>query len=272
MKFAYSTNAFQRYSLLDTISMVANLGFDGIEIMADRPHLYPPDWGTGELTELKMRLEDLGLAISNLNTFTLQAVGDMHHPSWIEASEKDRLVRLQHTLGCLEFAALLDVPSISVQPGGRVEAFSPEKSMDIFLEGLGKTAKAAEGLGVKILVEPEPDLLIENSKQFEDFIERVDSPAVGLNLDVGHFACAGEDPAWVIERLAPWTCHVHIEDIKGRVHDHKIAGEGDIDFASVFGAFHKIGYHGFISIELYPYQDDPVGAGRKSLVHLKKFL
>ena len=44
-----------------------------------------------------------------------------------------------------------------------------------------------------------------------------------------------------------------------------IPGEGAIDFASVLQAINEIGYRGWITIELYPYTDDPDHAARTAL-------
>ena len=252
--------------------MIKNIGFDAIEILADRPHLYPPDYSTERLTELKRKLDNVGLSVSNLNSFTLFAVGDMHHPSWIEREEEKRQIRIQHTKNCISLAAKLDCNNISIQPGGKVEHYSSEVAMEIFLSGLEQVIPHARQLGVKILVEPEPDLLMENAVQFEKFLSKVDDSVVGLNCDLGHFYCAGEDPAEVIKRFAHVIGHIHIEDIKNRVHDHKICGQGDMDFRQIFDTLNEIDYNGFISVELYPYQDNPVDAGRESLEFLKRFI
>lgn len=48
-------------------------------------------------------------------------------------------------------------------------------------------ADHAEKSGVTILVEPEPDLLIETSDQFIEFKKAVPSQAIALNFDIGHF-------------------------------------------------------------------------------------
>lgn len=272
MKFAYSTNAFKRHSLAETIQLIKETGFDGVEIMADRPHLYPPDYGKAGLTELKKKLKSLGLVVSNLNTFTLFAVGDMHHPSWIEKEASHREIRLQHTKNCLRLASELECPNISIQPGGRVERLSRAESMRVFIEGLNEVIPVAKRYGVKILVEPEPHLLMENSSQFAEFINNIDTSTIGLNCDVGHFYCAGEVPSDVIREFAPVISHIHIEDIKDRAHDHKICGQGDMDFKSIFDAIRDIKYNGFISLELYPYQDNPVEAGRESLRFLERFV
>lgn len=274
MKFAYSTNAFKRYSLEESLKLIKEIGLAGVEIMADRPHLYPPDYATqSRIKTLKNLLASLGLKVSNLNSFTLDALpwGNMHHPSWIEGNPEHRRIRYEHTKQSLALAAQLGCSHISIQPGGKVEHYSSEESMRLFITGLQEVIPDAQRLGVKLLVEPEPDLLMENSSQFTEFIKQVDTSVIGLNCDVGHFFCAGEDPAAVIRQLSKYIHHVHMEDIKGRVHEHLICGRGEIDFTSIFDALREIGYDGFISLELYPYQDNPVEAGRESLKFLKQY-
>ena len=43
IKFAFSSNAFRKFSLIETIQELGKIGYKGVEIMADRPHAYPPD-------------------------------------------------------------------------------------------------------------------------------------------------------------------------------------------------------------------------------------
>ena len=64
----------------------------------------------------------------------------------------------------------------------------------IFLESLQPVARHAQEIGIDLLIEPEPELLIENAEQFATFMEFVDIPAVGLNFDIGHFYCVRDDP------------------------------------------------------------------------------
>ena len=127
----------------------------------------------------------------------------------------------------------------------------------------------AEALSIKVLVEPEPDLLMEKTSEFTPFIKEVQSPAIGLNFDIGHFFCAGEDPAEAMEALFKWIGHMHVEDIAAtREHNHLIAGLGAIDFEKVFQTMGRLGYDGDISLELYPYVDTPDEAGKESRAHL----
>ena len=109
-----------------------------------------------------------------------------------------------------------------------------------------------------MLIEPEPELLIETADQFLELMQHLDSPAIGLNFDVGHFYCVGDEPAPTIHRLAPYIRHVHLEDIAAtRVHQHLIPGAGAIDFVPVLRAIRALDYDGWVTIELYPYAENP---------------
>jgi sugar phosphate isomerase/epimerase len=238
--------------------------------MADRPHLYPPDFDAETLAGLKERLEKLRLKVTNLNSFTLFAVGDTYLPSWIEPQKERRDIRVRHTLDCLRLARRLGCTNISIPPGGPLNGVSRRQAVVLFHEGLEKVIPLAEEIGVRILIEPEPDLMIETTEQFKAFIREVRSGAVGLNFDIGHFFCAGEAPHEAFEELYEWVGHVHLEDIAdSRVHHHLIAGQGAIRFDAVFETMARLGYRGDISLELYPYVDMPAEAGRLSLEYLE---
>jgi len=270
MIFGYSTNAFVRFSLVEAIARIAQLGFYGLEIMCDRPHLYPEDFNEIDLAEIKRQIDEYHMKITNLNSFTLFAVGDTYLPSWIEPEQERREIRIRHTLNCIKIADSLGCKNISIPPGGPLNSASREACISLFHKGLEEVIPLAEELGVKILLEPEPDLLIENSKEFKSFIRDVRSKSVGLNFDMGHFFCAGEDPTVAFEELFQWIGHVHLEDIaQSRVHNHLIAGHGKIRFLEIFKAMVRLNYQGDISLELYPYVDMPEKAGKESVEFLR---
>jgi sugar phosphate isomerase/epimerase len=268
--FGYSTNAFVKYALDESLEKIAALGFRGTEIMGDRPHLYPPDFEAADLARIKKILEKHDMKVTNLNSFTLFAVGDTYLPSWIEPEKERRDIRIQHTLDCLKVAKDLKCNNISIPPGGPLNNLSRKDAMALFYQGLEQVIPKAEELNVKILVEPEPDLLMESTKEFKPFIKDVQSHMVGLNFDIGHFFCAGEDPAKAFEELFEYVGHVHIEDIAAtRVHNHLIAGHGVIRFLDIFKTMVELKYQEDISLELYPYVDTPELAGQESLEYLR---
>ena len=270
MVFGYSTNAFVKYSLTEALEKIAQSGFRGVEIMCDRPHLYPPDFSAQDVENIRNALEKNALKVTNLNGFTLFAVGNTWLPSWIESDKARREIRIRHTLDCLKVAQMLGCANISIPPGGPLEKNMTRKQAEnLFCQGLEQVIPAAEELGVKLLIEPEPDLFIENTAQFKSFMRNIRSDAVGLNFDIGHFYCVGEDPAAAFAELFAWIRHVHLEDIAdSRVHHHLIPGRGAIDFAEIFKTMKRLGYAGDICLELYPYTDTPAEAGQESMAYL----
>ena len=274
MVFGYSTNAFVKYSLRESFGMIARLGFAGVEIMCDQPHLYPPEYDQKRLAQVKAALEANNLKPTNLNSFTLFAVGDTYLPSWIEPEADRRRIRVAHTLACLEIAATLGCANISVPPGGPLPgAMTRSEALRLFHAGMDQVLPRAQELGVRLLIEPEPDLLMERTAEIKPFVADIQAPIVGINFDIGHFYCAGEDPAAAFEELFPWIGHIHIEDIAPtRKHNHLIAGLGAIDFPAVFAAMQRLDYGYDMSLELYPYTDRPEEAGRQSLAHLLPML
>jgi sugar phosphate isomerase/epimerase len=274
MVFGYSTNAFVKFSLLDSFDRIARLGFKGVEIMCDQPHLYPPEYDDEKLRTVKAALGKNGLKPTNLNSFTLFAVGDTYLPSWIEPEEERRKIRVNHTLACLDIAAFIGCSNISIPPGGPLPAgMTRQQALRLFHQGMDQVIPRAEERGVRLLIEPEPDLLMERTSEIKPFVAEIQSSIVGINFDIGHFFCAGEDPATALEELFAWVGHIHIEDIAPtREHNHLIAGLGAIDFPSVFAAMKQLGYGHDMSLELYPYTDRPEQAGRESLAHLLPML
>ena len=275
MKLAYSTNAFKRYSLNEAIRMIAEIGYEGIELLCDTPHAYPPAFQDKEIDSFKNQIAKFRLDISNLNAFTLYSISDVYHPSWIEDDKASRELRITHTINCIKLAKKIGVKNLSTEPGGPLsESKTNIKYLEnLFMEGLNRVVPIAEQENIIILIEPEPNLLLENSNQFLNFIENLSTDNVRLNFDIGHFYCVGEDPTDLIYKLSEYIEHFHLADIaSNRIHNHLIPGEGSINFRSVFKAIEAIGYKGFVTVELYPYQLCPKEAGKKAYEYLYRIL
>ncbi|MFQ5414510.1 MAG: sugar phosphate isomerase/epimerase family protein, partial [Phycisphaerae bacterium] len=182
--------------------------------------------------------------------------------------------RVRHTIAAIKIARRLGAACITTEPGGPLDAgVSRDAALDTFLAGLNQALRCAEDEGVALLVEPEPGLLIESADEFLELAARVDSPMFGLNFDVGHFYCVADPLPETIARLQAYTRHYHVEDIAAsRVHEHLIPGRGAIDFATVMAAIHNTGYDGWVTVELYPYLDDPDAAGAEARARLLPLL
>jgi len=272
-KFAFSTNAFRKHNLAEALRAIARCGYEGAEILGDVPHAYPPETDDAKIAEIRDMLARTGLQPANVNAFMLYGIrNEIQHPSWIEPDPDFRRLRLNHTIDCLKLAAKLGAPSIQTQPGGPLDpSMTREQALEIFESGLREALPVAEEVGVRLLVEPEPLLLIENVEQTDELFSRLDSPMLGLNFDIGHFFCVGEDVPAAVTHFADRIEHVHIEDIAAdRKHYHLVPGDGAIEFGPILKSLETIGYDGFVTVELYMHQDNPEEAARTALQNLKE--
>lgn len=278
MKLAFSSNAYLNYSFQEAAKRIAQAGYAGIEIMADVPHAWPACLLPEQKAAIHHNLEQNQLQISNVNAFMMNAINDHRqkywHPSWIEPYQPYRQVRIDHTRRALDLAKELGAPCITTEPGGPLEPGQTfEEGLQLFCESLQPVADHAKAIGIPLLIEPEPGLLIETAAQYERFTKVFNHPGIGLNFDIGHMYCVKDDPATAIRQLAKHIRHVHLEDIAAtRVHHHLVPGEGAIDFGPIIQALREINYQGWITIELYPYIDNPDHAALTAYKVISKLL
>lgn len=265
MKLAFSSNAFLHYPFAEAARCIAAAGYKGIEIMADVPHAWPAYLLEDQKNAIRDALAEHKLHIANINAFMMHAINDprqkYHHPSWIEPDYHYRQIRIDHTIRALSLAKELGAPCITTEPGGPLEGRSYESGMRLFVEMLKPVVAHAEAVGVMLLIEPEPDLLIETADQYLDFANRIQSPMLALNFDIGHFFCVRDDPPETVHKLRNHIRHVHLEDIAAtRVHHHLIPGDGVIDFPATLRALAEIHYRDWVTIELYTCHENPNAA------------
>jgi len=278
MRLAFSTNAYLRFPFEEAAERIAALGYEGLEILADVPHAWPAGLLEGPKRAILAAMERHGLAFSNMNAFMMNAVADPRQPYWypsfIEPDPNYRRIRIDHTRRALSLCAELGAPHITTEPGGPIApGQTRQQAIDLFVEVLKPLAEHAHDEGVLLLIEPEPGLLVETTDQYLEVAERVDAPSIGLNFDVGHAFCVSEDLPKAIARMAPHTRHYHLEDIAAtRVHHHLVPGMGVIDFAEVVAAIRRTGYDGWLTVELYPFIDDPDAAAKGAMDVLRPLL
>lgn len=270
MKLAFSSNAYLNFSFEEAAKRIREAGYCGIEIMADVPHAWPAYLLPETKRKLIRSIQDHALEISNVNAFMMNAINDRRqkywHPSWIEPYQPYRQVRIDHTRRALDLAKELGAPCITTEPGGPLEPNQAwNDALDLFCESLRPVADHAVDVGVPLLIEPEPGLLIETTQQYLHFAELFQHPGIGLNFDIGHMYCVNNDPVESIQQLARHIRHVHLEDIAAsRVHHHLIPGDGAIEFQPIIQALRDIHYQGWITIELYPCIENPDEAARRA--------
>jgi sugar phosphate isomerase/epimerase len=271
--WSFSTNAFRAFSLGEALTAIAECGYSGVEIMADRPHAYPQDLSPRQRLQIKKQAMDLGLEIANINAFMLTAIESFHRPSWIEPDPSYRSKRIECTKQCIKFASEIGAKTLSTEPGGMQSQYHDKiEAMSLFRDGIAELVPVLRDWDITLLIEPEPDLLLETTDDYLGFMENIPWPEVRLNLDVGHLFCVGEDPAQSISRLATHIGHVHLEDIPAdRRHIHTQLGDGAMDIPAVLEALREAKYEGWITVELYPYEKTPIETACNARKYLKKY-
>lgn len=278
MQIAYSTNAYTRWSLPDALRSIAGLGFAGAEILCDAPHCLPMKYTDARLDELAGVVAQTGLAITNLNANTTNYFFDpvpaenTFEPALSSANDEYRQWRIDNTVRAIEIAARLDAGCVSVTAGRPTPGCPPDAAIDLFVDSLHRICEAAAKYAVRIGIEYEPGLLIERATELAAILDRVDSPQLGANWDIGHSYLDGESPEEAVAAIGPRIWNVHVEDIRARKHFHLVPGDGDLPFARYIEALSGAGYDGFLTVEVYTYPEQPEAVGRRSLEYLSPLL
>tara|TARA_B110000438_G_scaffold282956_1_gene310483 strand:+ start:1657 stop:2487 length:831 start_codon:yes stop_codon:yes gene_type:complete len=274
MKTGFSTNAFTKFSLPETIEMIADIGYEGLEIVVDAPHAFLP-LTSEKLKQIKHSLENKKLLISNINANTVlgwnleKGNDEKFEPSLSNKNETLRKWRVEYTKKAIEVAVELSAPSVCITSGIK-NMESIENEMTLMNKSLSEVLEFAEKNSILICMEYEPGLLIEKS---DDVFELSKSfKNLGLNLDTCHVAVLNEDFSKVIHKFKDKIFHTHISDCKNSIHYHLIPGYGEIDFEKIYSNLKEINYDGFLTAELYTYAEEPREAASETFIFLNNLI
>lgn len=291
-RWAYSSNAFTRMTLEEAIPRIRDLGFQGIEILADAPHAWPAAMDPAACERIETLLREAGLAISNVNANTARGVravgkksllpsppsplpsgerGDADPgPTLLDSDPAIRETRLRHLEQSLAFTSRIGGTVMSLTSGPAPEGVKAAELDGRIDRALDRLLPLAGKLGVRLALEYEPGFFLGNAASTAAVLARFPTLSLGVNLDLGHAWCAGEDPAQSIRRFGARIYNCHLEDIRDRVHFHRIPGDGEMPWGAIKTALLQTDYRRFLTLELYTMTEDPVGAGRKGLEFLRQ--
>ncbi|MBN9521794.1 sugar phosphate isomerase/epimerase [bacterium] len=276
MFVGYNTNGFAHHRLADAIDILAELGYGGIALTFDVHHLDPfaPNI-TPELATWRKRLTHRGLrCVVETGARFLLDPRRKHQPTLISPTADERSVRVKFLEDCVAYAGRgdLEAECVSFWSGTAVDDAPSRELMQRLVDGCRWIADFAAGQGVRLAFEPEPGMFIDTMDKFAELFQKVNHPAFGLTIDVGHLVCNGELP--VSRFLTEWKhvlWNIHIEDMRRGVHDHVMFGEGEVDFADVFAGLRAAGYEGGVYVELSRHSHDAVNTARKAKAFLGQF-
>jgi sugar phosphate isomerase/epimerase len=290
MKLSYGTNGYRNFSIQEVIKKVSNIGYEGIDLMADYPHAYPPHLNSVDRAALKGMLEEHNLKIANINASTVSALGseilgdlrsklplilkdfwDMYEPTFMNPTKEYREMRTNYSIQAIDLASDLGAPSVSTFTGIRLPNIPSDQAWNWLSESLEICIEHAKKKGIRLLIEPEPTHFVEYIDQLSELFKKLDSEWLGANLDVGHSICSEgsvQNLCKKIRELEGKIYHVHIEDIADRHHFHLLPGKGDINekgFKEILNALCEAKYDKFLTVELYTYNLTPDYAAKKAL-------
>ncbi|HKP96578.1 MAG TPA: sugar phosphate isomerase/epimerase [Fibrobacteria bacterium] len=213
--------------------------------------------------------QSLGLAFRNVHLGAPHLMGpEPHRPGLSSLDPAARERKTAAAERCLAIAEALGAPHLTLTTGLADSESSRGPQADAFRGALARLVRQAPG-SVKIMIEQEPEHVV-HSAELLAALGREFPGDVFANFDVGHSHVLGEDIGAAIRLLGPMLRNVHLEDILGRVHAHKLYGDGDVDFDAVFAALREIGYRGDYTPDLYPFKDAYGRAIEASSAFLRK--
>ncbi|UJL45760.1 sugar phosphate isomerase/epimerase [Virgibacillus sp. NKC19-16] len=278
MQLAFSTNAFTNMTLPQAVEEIGRYGYDGVEILADAPHAFPPTSNALWVDEVKRKLHYYQLEVSNINGNTAcgffnDPTGEpTFEPSLCNAQPQIRQKRIDYAKQCIDLAVALGSSNISITSGMCLPGNPPSQAFKYFADSLLYITDYAEKHNINVGIEYEPGLLIENGEELLQIIKEVGSNKLGANLDLGHAVVGGENVQNLIKKMEPYIWNIHLEDIHGYKHYHLIPGDGSINFREILQNLQSIDYDRFITIELYTYVHQPIYATQRSIEFLKPII
>lgn len=264
MKICANTLIYLEEPFTSSLEKLARMGFSAIDIFGDSPtldyRLMQPD----DIDYIKKLGEKYGIEYS------------MHGPCWDinPASENagHREDVVAHYRKGIQLAAAIGAETMVVHSGWKSDSkLSARDALKYSADTIAKCAPEAERLGVTLGVENVGYGLGNMFSGIEDWVgiaKAVNSPAVGLTLDVGHAVLEGFDPAAAVLAAGSQLKHVHLHSNMGKSDEHLRLDRGIVDFGPVIDALRLIGFAGHASIEIYA----PVGEKEDALQASRKLL
>lgn len=268
MLLGYNTNGFAHHGFRDALTILSELGYGSAALTIERDHLETPDRsGVARCVECLgpvIEATELRITIETGSRFILDP-RRKHQPTLVSGATEDRRRRIEFLEACIDVAAALSADSVSLWSGTPDDNADRTELFDRLTTSLRAVLEHASSRNVRMSFEPEPGMFIDTMEKYEMLHAAVDHPLLGLTLDVGHVHCLGDGD--LLEHALRWReliWNIHIEDMRRGVHEHLMFGEGEMDFASVFGALREIGYRGPVHVELPRHSHNAVEVAREA--------
>ena len=186
------------------------------------------------------------------------ACGLFWQSSYASPDPADRERARQWTIAGLARAQWLGADALLVVPGLVSHFRKPTERIVGYAEAMDRTfhalralAPEAESRGVTIAIENVWNQFLLSPVELRGLIDELNSPYVGVYLDVGNVLKFGFPEDW-IETLGRRVVRVHLKDFKlevGTLDGFCPLGDGDVNWPMVMAALRQVGYDGPLTYE-----------------------
>lgn len=243
LPIAFSTLGCPAWSWKTILDQADQLGYAAIELRGvagemDLPKV--PELSGTQLAQTRKDVAARGLVISDLG-----ASARMH-----EKDPATRAKQLDEGRRFIDLAHALGVKYVRMFGDKVPEGETKEEVLKRVIEGFQHMAAHARPAGVVVLIESHGDFV--RSKDLQDILSGVDSPAFALLWDAHHTFVAGkEPPAETHAALQKWVRHTHLKDSIPADKDRRyvLTGTGEVPVKDQVQVLAGAGYKGYYCFE-----------------------
>ena len=252
-----------RLTVDEFLEKAAELGYDGVLLVAKRPHLSPHDYDKEDRARLKAKIESLGLTLVGLAGYTDFTAG-IDKPgipnAEIQAAWVGEMAELARDLG---------TDMIRIFTGYERPGIPYERQYAQVVEGLKMAGDMAARYDVKLAVQNHHDIALHHDAMYW-LLKEVDHPNVLAGWDAWAPVLQGlpeEELRASVLKMKPYIIntiaadyvrlprYTYVPNLTNYREEQPVMravpmGEGIIDYTTWFRALKEIGYRGWIVYEM----------------------
>ena len=257
-KIALSNFSWFNHFMEDGIRKTAELGYMGIDLNGNRPLCDPRDLTVEERKNIGKLLEKNELQLAAVTPFCGTYQWCLSTPI-----EPVRLDTIKHVKECIDLAhewgakivETVTGPPMFVEDDMRKAWKRTTESLKEITDYAAKK-DITIGLEFRISVANRTTYIVHKLDDALMMIEDVGAPNLGVLIDVNHAALdLYMTIVEQIEKAGDKLVHMHFSDSPLGVHVHLPIGEGKVKWPLIFKTLKKIGYKGWMTLEMEEVQD-----------------
>jgi sugar phosphate isomerase/epimerase len=266
MKFAICNEIFQGWTTEAVLEHCARIGYDAIEIAPFTLAKTAGDITPAHRRQIRDTAAGRGIEICGLHWLLARTEGfHLNHPeAAIRRRTSDYLCELVNC--CADLGGKTLVLG-SPQQRNRLPGVTDHAAWEFAAETLTGPVRRAEERGTVICLEPLAPAetnFINTAAEAIRSAGQFNSAAMKIVLDVKAMCSEAQPIPEIIRQSAPHFAHFHANDknLKG-------PGFGDVDFRPIAGALRETGYDGYVSVEVFNFDEGPEIISARSLEYLR---